>query len=295
MRRRSFLQGSILLFLKDILLGGGGVVMASEAAKKHSKPTPKAGKYLEYMTWKEAEPELKASEVVLIPLGARLKEHGLHLPLNNDWIMAEYLTRRVLDQRSVLATPTVQFGYYPAFVEYPGSIQINKETCRDFIADICRSLHRHGPKKFYVLNTGVSTNRALEPARQLLAKEGITLEYTDLLATMEDIEKKVRTQSAGTHADEIETSMMLYIAPEIVNMKLAQKDIHTDHGPGGLTRDPNATQGVYSPTGAWGDPTLATREKGQIVVEALIGKIVAALGEFQSKDYVVAPPRDKYL
>ena len=235
------------------------------------------GTYLEHLTWALAEPLLKQAPVVLVPLGARLKEHGLHLPLNNDWRIAEYLTKRVVDAAPVVAIPTLQYGYFPAFAEYPGSVSLRLETCRDLVVDVCRSLVPFGPKKYYVLNTGISTLKALAPAKELLAKDGIRLEYTDLLIDLADVEAKVRTQDAGTHADEIETSMMLYIAPETVNLAAAQKDIHPDKGPGGLTRDPNATGGVYSPTGAWGDPTLATREKGRIVVEALVERLLNSI------------------
>jgi creatinine amidohydrolase len=66
--------------------------------------------------------------------------------------------------------------------------------------------------------------------------------------------------------------MMLYIDPASVDMKKAVKDYHPG-GEGGLTRDPKG-KGTYSPTGAWGDPTLATREKGRKVVEALVEGIL---------------------
>jgi len=241
------------------------------------------GTYLEHLTWKQAEPLLRETEVVLLPLGARLKEHGLHLPLNNDWRLAEYLAERVVDAAPVVAVPTLQYGYYPAFTEYPGSVSLRLETCRDLVIDICRSLAPYGPKKFYVLNTGISTLRALEPARQQLRKEGVLMDYTDLSADLAEAERRVRQQEAGTHADEIETSMMLYIAPETVNLTVAQKDIHPDKGPGGLTRDPDAVTGIYSPTGVWGDPTLATREKGRIVVEALVKRLLQSIQTLRSR------------
>lgn len=288
MRRRSFFSASLLPLLGSLLW------KYTPEAQAKSEMKPK-GKRLEKMNWKEAEVALSESQIVLIPLGARLKEHGLHLPLNNDWVMAEYLAKRVLEAVPVVATPTVQFGYYPAFLDYPGSVHIQKDTFRDTIADICRSLHRHGPKKFYVLNTGVSTNRALEPARKILAAEGIWLEYTNLLEATAAAEKKVKTESAGTHADEIETSMMLYMAPEIVRMKLAQPDIHPDLGPGPLSRDPNTKTGVYSPTGAWGDPTAATREKGKVVVEALVDYLVGFLNGYASKDFKPTPELKQFL
>jgi len=223
-----------------------------------TSPEQRKGVFLEHLTWNQAEPVLRSAPVILVPLGARLKEHGLHLPLNNDWRLAEYLANRVVDASAVVALPTLQYGYYPAFSEYPGSVSLRLETCRDAVVDICRSLAPFGPKKFYVLNTGVSTMMALEPARELLAQDGLRMEYTNLAEMLGDVEARVRRQEAGTHADEIETSMMLYIAPETVTLSAAQRDIHPDKGPGGLTRNPFAATGVYSPTGAWGDPTLAT-------------------------------------
>ncbi|HEY6178931.1 MAG TPA: creatininase family protein, partial [Kofleriaceae bacterium] len=85
-------------------------------------------------------------------------------------------------------------------------------------------------------------------------------------------EKQVAQQEGGTHADELETSMMLYIAPDTVDMSRAVKDYHAGSGP--LTRNPDGP-GVYSPTGCWGDPTLATRAKGERLVDALVDALVA--------------------
>jgi len=67
--------------------------------------------------------------------------------------------------------------------------------------------------------------------------------------------------------------MMLHLAPQFVNMKKAVKDYDARPNRRGLTRDPEGA-GHYSPTGIWGDPTLATKEKGKIIVEATIDEIV---------------------
>ena len=80
-------------------------------------------------------------------------------------------------------------------------------------------------------------------------------------------------QEGGTHADEGETSMMLYIAPETVDMSKAAKDYDPRPNRRGLTRNPEG-KGHYSPTGVWGDPTLATKEKGKIIVEATVDEII---------------------
>ncbi|MHB2017054.1 MAG: creatininase family protein [Candidatus Xenobia bacterium] len=232
------------------------------------------GVRLENLSWDEAEPLLKEPRVVVLPLGARLKEHGLHLPLNNDWRMAEWLAEEVLKQRPVILLPTIQYNFFPAFVEYPGSVNLSQETSCALVCDIIRSLARHGARRFYVLNTGISTNRPLEQARERLAAEDVVLRYTHLGDALRAAEQSIRQQPRGTHADEMETSMMLVIAPDTVRMERARPDANPDRGPGGLTRNPDKATGVYSPTGAWGDPTLATVEKGRVLLKALVTAIL---------------------
>jgi len=227
--------------------------------------------WLEKLTWIEAEKAFKKYNMVVIPLGARTKEHGPHLPLNNDWIMAEYLTRRVAERVPAIILPTLQYGYYPSFLEYPGSVSLSLETSKNMIKEICSTLSRYGIKKFYVLNTGISTLYALKPAQKELEERGVTLQYTDLHEVDGGIELE---QEGGTHADESETSMMLYIKPEIVDMAKAVKDYNPLNG-GGLTRgQQNKKAGVYSESGIYGDPTLATADKGKIIVESLVQHIV---------------------
>jgi len=237
------------------------------------------GVILENLTWQETEKAFNEYKVIVIALGARCKEHGPHLPLNNDYIMAEYFKQRVLAKLEVIAAPTLQYGYYPAFLEYPGSVSLSLDTFANLIKDICKSFSGQGIKHFYIINTGVSTLRGLSKAAGELKDDGIVLRYTDILKCGEKAVRQVEKQEGGTHADEIETSMMLYIAPEIVDMKKAKKDFHARKGRGPLTRNPKAEKGVYSPTGVWGDPALATRDKGRIVVEAMVKEILQDIRE----------------
>jgi creatinine amidohydrolase len=62
---------------------------------------------LQYLTWQEAEESFKKCDVVVIPLGAITKEHGPHLPLNNDYLMAEYLAERVVQELEIVLMPTI--------------------------------------------------------------------------------------------------------------------------------------------------------------------------------------------
>ena len=239
------------------------------------------GVRLSALSWEEAEKALTPDAVVVIALGAESKEHGPHLTLGNDFLMAKYFERRVIEAADVVVAPAINYSYYPAFVDYAGATSLRLETARDLVVDICRGLAKFGPKRFYVINTGVSTLKALEPAATALAQDGIVLRYTNVLEIGKKAEEEVSKQEGGTHADEIETSIMLYVAPESVRMDRAKKDFHPRLGPGPFTRDPDAKTGVYSPTGAWGDPTLATRAKGKRVTEEMVAGMLREIEELR--------------
>ena len=253
------------------------VISVTAAGQTKSK-----GILLENLTWVEAEKVLDEKTVVVIPLGAAAKEHGPHLKLKNDWLIAEYLKQHVLAKANVVIAPTINYNFYPAFLEYPGSTSLRLETARDLIVDVCQSLAGYGPRRFYVLNTGVSTLRALKPAADLLASEGILLHYTDILKVTGPVEKAIGKQEGGTHADEIETSMMLYMAPQTVEMSKAAKDYHPSEERV-LTRDPKK-KGVYSTTGIFGDATLATRKKGEAITTAMVAGILKEIEDLRQSE-----------
>lgn len=269
-----------LLVVLALSMCNVGAAAAQDSRKTIAKPSDRKkqpGILLEQLSWDEAEKVLTPEQVVVIAMGAESKEHGLHLALNNDWLMAEYLKERVLEKAAVVVAPTINYSYYPAFLEYPGSTSVGLETARNMVTEIVRSFAHYGPRKFYIINTGISTLRPLKQSAEELAKDGILMRYLDF--TQDDpVETKLR-KSGGTHADEIETAEMLYIAPESVHMEKARRDLNPDQ-PGGLTRDPKG-KGTYSPTGAWGDPTLATRQEGQALVEATVTRILKEIEDLR--------------
>lgn len=209
--------------------------------------------------------------VVVIPIGAQCKEHGFHLPLNNDFVLAEYLKHAIVKRLPVLIAPTINYSYYPAMAEYPGTVSLESETASAMFVDIVRSFARFGPRNFYFLNTGISTIKPLTSAAEMLRQEDLNVCFTDLSMLMKEIRAAVEEQEGGSHADEIETSMMLFIAPEIVRMDKAVCDYQGDgDGPLSPKEKPGA---VYSPTGAWGDPTRASKEKGEQLIVSLVNGI----------------------
>lgn len=279
MALRQLLSLSVLLAPTSACGGGSGTAPSSNAPPSSAQdPSAKPdhgtsgdvarGTVLGDLTWNEAEARLTPDTVVVLPVGAASKEHGPHLRLNNDWLLAEYFAARVVFAADVVVAPTLGYHFYPAFTEYPGSTTLRHNTARDVVVDIVRSLAAYGPRRFYVLNTGVSTVGPLQAAATVLATEGIALTFTDILAVAGPVERAIAEQPGGTHADEIETSMMLYIAPETVDMTKAVRDWAPKSRPG-LSRHPDGP-GHYSKSGVWGDATLATLDKGKAVVEAVV-------------------------
>ncbi len=276
---RTFIGETVVPFLLGLRAVVGGF-------RPRAVPVPRRGVLLGELTWAEAELRLTPESVVVIPLGAQAKEHGLHLPLQNDWLLAEYLKERVVDALDVVVAPTLNYGFYPAFLEYPGSSSLSRATARDMIVEICRGWSQHGPRRFYVLNTGISPLLPLGDAAAILVEEGILLRYSDE-TVLEGVERAAAwEQRGGTHADEVETSIMLHIAPDAVAMERAVHDCRP-HRPGPLTRDPRGS-GTYSPTGSWGDPTRATRDKGRAAVEALLAGIFRQIEELRAEPLPVS-------
>ncbi len=255
----------VLVILAAITSGAqGGSVLAQQAA---------TAVRLSELTWEQASSVLRPDAVVVIPLGAGAVEHGPHLKLGTDAILADYLTRRTAGASDVVVAPPLAYHFYPSFLEYPGSTSLAQDTAAAMTADVAANLGRYGPRRFYVLNTSASASRVLAVAARALALQGILLRYTDISAELERAAAPVRQQEGGAHADEIETSMMLYIDPGSVDMRRAVKEFSPATGSLVLTRRRGAP-GTLSETGVWGDPTLATPNKGRVVVEALLSAIL---------------------
>lgn len=226
-----------------------------------------------YLT--EADIRIPQAEVIIIPLGAESKEHGPHLPMNTDYLMANCLRDRILEKMpNAIAAATIGTNYFPAFTEYPGSISLELTTAKDLIVQTCQSLSKQGAKSFYILNTGISTIRALAPAKSELAADNIYIGFLNLADFEREskIKDELRISEFGTHAGDVETSIMLYLKPEVVQMEKAI-DNDCPNKPGGLTRNIHAENRIISVNGVWGKPSEATKEKGEVIVTKLIAYI----------------------
>lgn len=257
--------------MRHTLAGFGLAIIAASAfagAQGPAKPPASPGISLADISWKDAETALTESSVVVIPLGGAAVEHGPHLNLNSNERLARYLAGRVQAAAPVVIAPPLTYHFYPAFLEYPGSTTLSESTARDMTVDIVRSLATSGPRRFYVLNTGRLTMPPLSAAAKTLANDGILLGYTDPVYRLAGADVALQqSRITVAHADEVATSMMLFVDPSAVDMKKAVREYAS--GTGALTRIKDAP-GVFSESGVLGDATVATREKGQRLLDALL-------------------------
>ena len=228
--------------------------------------------FVENSSWLQIQHAVNNSLACVIPIGAACKEHGPHLPLNTDFVQASWLSNQISLRFPLIVWPVINFGYYPAFIDYPGSWSISENTFMQCILDIIESVAKHGNNQLILLNTGISTIQPLEAAIcQSPYQHRTTLINVYSGEQVKLIVNEIEQQSQGGHADEIETSIMLAIDKNLVDMPLAHPGLENiKKGPLNLN-DP--TKANYCPTGSMGNPTLATIAKGEKIIEAILEDI----------------------
>ena len=115
-------------------------------------------------------------------------------------------------------------------------------------------------------------------AREMLLNDDIQFEYLKLSNVFDRLPTELFKQSYGSHADEHETSLLLHIASEVVEMSKAVDDGRD--GEGMLSRTPG--KGVFSVSGVYGQATLATAEKGKLVADLLVDTVLGDINRMFS-------------
>ena len=276
-------RGASLLPERRADLGPLGAGVPGSLAQ--GEVTTMRGAFLEDLTWPEAGARIAAGAVVVVPVGAAAKEHGPHLPLRTDYLVARELGRRVAEVLPVLVAPVVSFGYYPAFVRYPGSQHLRAETFMALLTDILTGFVGQGARRLAVINTGVSTEAPLRVVvRDFYATHGRAGRGRRPGHARARRSSPGSRQKLGGHADELETSLVLAIEPGAVRMERAEPDYgHLADAPANVFYQPvvfDADPGSgpdWSRTGARGDPSLATRETGEAALREITRALVDGL------------------
>jgi creatinine amidohydrolase len=240
------------------------------------------GRLIEELAWPEVADDFKAGVPVIVPIGAAAKAHGHHPPMKTDWLLARALSEGIAAKLPVLIAPVVPFGYYPVFRTYPGSQHLSADTFARLLTELLEGLLDQGAQRIAIVNTGVSTEGPVARAtRGVLETRGIKIGVADIRRLGRSADHLLQ-QKFGSHADERETSIMLAIAPALVRLERARADYGKEPPPG-VFATPTTMQSIdasaadYSETGAFGDPTLASAEKGRALLDAMIVDLVQGL------------------
>lgn len=229
----------------------------------------------------EARVHLKEEQITaLLPVGA-VEVHGNHLPLDTDCCLAQGVAEKVeerLGSGQCVVLPCVPYGQVWSLGNVPGSIHIPDEVLTDYLYEIAKSLEHAGIKKLAVINGHVGNGNAIKTmirrAAESLDMKIYQFTYPGSGAVIEKVCTSKRPHKVYFHADEIETSYMLYLCPEKVKMERAvsQEVIF----PADYEYTPIRWSDFMN-TAVLGDATAADAEKGRQIIDAVVEKIVAIL------------------
>jgi creatinine amidohydrolase len=236
--------------------------------------------------WPEVEKLEKKTLVALIPVGS-MEQHGPHLPFEVDFFIASRLAEDLEKKISeILLLPPVWAGVSAHHMDFPGSITVRAKVFIDLLHDICASLYHHGIRRIVLLNGHGGNRSSLEVlGQELFVELGLTintLAYWDLVPDLVKSLKKSQSKGMG-HSGELETSLMLYLAPHLVKREAMPQGALglEDAGPlDGIKRYVNMKE--HSEEGVIGIPSAASPEIGQKLYQGALNALEQALRALQA-------------
>lgn len=234
------------------------------------------------IAWPDIEDAVRRQPVVLLPLGA-IEEHGPHLAVGADWYAADALAERVAAAADLILMPALPYGQVWSLERFAGSLSVSDEVLVALICEIARGLKTAGVEGLVLLSAHLGNVTAMKTAARALHEEGvlpaISLTYPGLEEVEREIAETPRSHPTIMHADELETSIMLALTPERVDMGRARAEYPeypADFDVAPIYWDEVCTSGVF------GDPTAASAEKGERLVEHVVksaAELIAAWRE----------------
>jgi len=229
--------------------------------------------FIERLTWTDVEAALGRGMRRAIVCAASTEQHGPHLPEATDALLgeayAEGLARRLGD---ALVAPIVRPACSEHHMAFPGSLTIPETLLMDLLDAYLASLRRHGFERFVVMSShGGNFPVLVEWERTRSPQDTVVLtDFHVFDAGFEAIRRFGRTDTAGPHAEVLETSMMLHLHPELVHMERAASGFT-----GESTLEEVLRRGMRSltPNGVLGDPVGSTSEMGSAVLDAIVDRL----------------------
>jgi creatinine amidohydrolase len=249
------------------------------------------------LAWPAIKRAVAEGRVILLPVGTT-EQHGPHLPLGVDVLSAsavcEEAARRVPEH--VLVMPPVWYAFNEHHMDFPGTIAVSAQHFIDYVTDIGLSLARHGFRKIVLVNGHGSNVPFLDIAARNVINQSeavcaLAPWWSLVPAEVWQSVREAPFPGGMSHACEGETSLMLAIRPDLVDMSKAVKDINLQPSEfiwNDLIRKAPVTfqdrWSRISRTGIIGDPTLATKEKGERLLEAAVSTLARFVMEFKERE-----------
>jgi creatinine amidohydrolase len=204
---------------------------------------------------------------LIVPVGT-CQQHGPHMPLGADAIIVERLADDLSIESGVLVAPTVEYGVNVVTErEYAGNASLRKKTLHRVLNDLIDTWESTGIREFILL-----TSHEHDPHLEALSTvitSGARVRVVDVLSV--DFSDLLEGQSEPMHGDEVDTSLLLYIAPELVDQGRAQDYMMSEDEVRryrrGWLRVPRASPGSI------GRPSLASAEKGRAIYQRIYTRI----------------------
>lgn len=217
--------------------------------------------------------------LAVLAVGA-LEAHGPHLPLSTDTIVAERIARTLAERCNGALLPSIAYGETWATSGYTGTISLSPETVRALAIDIVRGAAASGLDRVVIVNGDFGNRLPLAAAARDLAAEGfrvLVLDHPGLAEAAGVVRESVPAVPGMNHAEEIETSMVLASAPDLVRMDRAVPEYPVFPVDFGLR--PVRLHEIGS-SAVFGDPRSATAEKGERLFAAIIAAAVPQVERF---------------
>jgi len=239
---------------------------------------------LEDLTWKEAETAFNKTQTAILPVGA-VEAHGYHMPLGSDNVIATKLAEILAEEIGGILLPLLPFGQVWSNRDFPGSLSLTARTLERIIIDIGHSLHRNGIKVYVILNSHLGNSASLkQAARELMETldiKTVILTYPGIKELTKGIIESESAHSSYIHGCEIETSLLLAMDKGKVKMERAVREYPSF--PPYFDAVPTSWRKVTK-SGVLGDPTLATQEKGEMLIKGLIENMVRILRSLKEEE-----------
>lgn len=216
--------------------------------------------------------EIKSGKKIIIPLGS-IEQHGPHLPISTDTIIAEYLANQLTKKISSYALPGIPYGV--SFEHRPFfNISISNDVLSELLSQICISLGENGFNQIIILNGHRGNMGVLQYIPQIVERNNpkvnvFGINYWHLIEREFD------------HGGFVETSLMLAIEPKLVQMQMAKrgylnkKRLNSTY----TTFLSNTSSFKITRNGVLGDPRKATKEEGKKIISITMKNLVRTLKE----------------